>query len=161
MGDELFIEKLSPEARRYGARTKMRLSQVPSLREMLREKAVGATKFTMMASPAEVNEVIAAAQTRFGGRVLPVPSKPDFLEFIRPDMNKGAALAELAARMGIEREQVMAIGDSPNDLEMIEYAGWGIAMANADAAAKQRARWITAANDEDGVAIAIERLVLK
>ena len=90
-----------------------------------------------------------------------MPSKPTFLEINRPDTGKGVALAEMAAEMGIDRRQVMAIGDSPNDLDMIEYAGWGVVMANGEESVKAKAQWITASNNDDGVAIAIERLVLK
>ncbi|MEL7625095.1 MAG: Cof-type HAD-IIB family hydrolase [Clostridiales bacterium] len=161
IGDQLFIEESSPEAARYGARTRTYLYQVPSLREMMKQRAAGATKFSLIASAEEVKEVIDATKARFGDRVLTVPSKPTFLEFGRPDMGKGVALAEMAAKLDIDSSQVMAIGDSPNDLDMLEYAGWGIAMANGECCAKERARWITAANDEEGVAIAIESLVLE
>jgi Cof subfamily protein (haloacid dehalogenase superfamily) len=161
LGDELFIEEMSPEAERYGARINIQLQRVPSHREMLKDRAAGATKLTLIALPSEVEQVTADLQARFGSRILTLPSKPDFLELNRRDTSKGQALAGLAAQMGIDRSQVMAIGDSPNDLDMIEYAGWGIAMANAADAIKEKARWITAANDDDGAAIAIECLALK
>ncbi len=97
----------------------------------------------------------------FGNTVQLVPSKPHFLEFGRPDMGKGVALSQMARELGITRHQVMAIGDSPNDLDMIEYAGWGIAMGNAVECIKEKAQWITADNDADGVALALEKWVLK
>jgi hypothetical protein len=83
------------------------------------------------------------------------------LEVSRSDIGKGVALAEMAEKLGISREQVMAIGDSPNDLDMISYAGWGVVVANGVDRAKDLARWITASNNEEGVAIAIEHLILK
>jgi len=161
MGDDLYIEKDSPEARRYQAYTRTYLNVVPDLEEFLAGAAMGATKFSLIAKPEEVQQVIAAVREEFGDAVQLTPSKPHFLEFGRPDLGKGVALKEMAQRLGIGREQVMAIGDSPNDLDMIEYAGWGIAMANADDCVKEKARWITASNEEDGVALALETFVLK
>lgn len=87
-------------------------------------------------------------------------SKPHFLEIIEGTVNKGVALAALAERLGISRQDVMAIGDSFNDLEMIQYAGVGVAMGNARKEIKQQADIVTLTNEEDGVAEAIEQYVL-
>ena len=73
---------------------------------------------------------------------------------------KGNALLWLASYLGISREETMAFGDGENDLSMLKAAGIGIAMANGIEAAKEAADEITLTNDEDGVAAAIERLVL-
>jgi Cof subfamily protein (haloacid dehalogenase superfamily) len=87
-------------------------------------------------------------------------SKPFFLEITDGSVNKGVALAALAEHYGIDQSEVMAIGDSLNDLEMINYAGLGVAMGNARPEIQARADIITASNEEDGVAEAIERYVL-
>jgi 5-amino-6-(5-phospho-D-ribitylamino)uracil phosphatase len=89
--------------------------------------------------------------------------KPDFalLDVIHADASKGAGLAAVAAEHGLGAEEVMAVGDNYNDLEMIEYAGTGVLMGNADPALRGRGPFhLTASNDEDGVAEAIERFVL-
>jgi hydroxymethylpyrimidine pyrophosphatase-like HAD family hydrolase len=89
--------------------------------------------------------------------------KPDFalLDVLHPEASKGAGLAAVAAEEGLGAEEVMAVGDNFNDLEMIEYAGTGVLMGNADPALRERGRFhLTASNDEDGVALAIERFVL-
>ena len=78
-----------------------------------------------------------------------------------PDVNKGHALAFLTEKLHITREQVMAVGDSQNDLDMIQYAGWGVAMDNAAANVKAAAKAVTGHHDADGVAEAIEKYVLK
>ena len=62
--------------------------------------------------------------------------------------------------MGIDAEEIVAIGDNNNDLDMLRYAGLGVAVGNAVSAAKQAAQRLTASNDEDGVARLIEELVL-
>lgn len=77
------------------------------------------------------------------------------------DARKGIALVKLGEILGIPREQIMACGDGSNDVEMIQEAGFGVAMANAIEPVKQAADYVTLSNDEDGVAKAIEKYVLK
>lgn len=75
-------------------------------------------------------------------------------------VDKGAALRTLAAQLDIPMAQVMAIGDQDNDIPMLRAAGYGVAMGNANAAAKAAADFITLPNDQMGVAAAIRALVL-
>jgi len=158
--DEFYIEKSSPEAEVYRAHIRTNFHEVPSLTAMIAGGSEGATKIAVIAGAEQIREITTDMQRRFGNRAIAVPSKPTFLEINRPDTGKGIALAEMAAGLGIARRQVMAIGDSPNDLDMIEYAGWGVAMANGEESVKEKARWITASNEDEGVAIAIELLLL-
>jgi Cof subfamily protein (haloacid dehalogenase superfamily) len=83
----------------------------------------------------------------------------DNLELMPAGIGKGSALAQLAARLMIPREQVMAIGDYDNDLEMIRFAGVGVAMANGSQRVKDAADYITLTNEESGVAAAIRRYI--
>ena len=161
IGEELYIEETSPATDSYRKRIRIKFNIVPSLRLVLAACPDGATKFVMMAEPDKVREMAAAVRERFGDRLQAVTSRPDFLEISRADTGKGVALAVMADSLGIAPDQVMAIGDSPNDADMIVYAGWGICMANGVEELKEKARWITASNNEDGVAIAIEHLVLR
>ncbi|SER57341.1 hypothetical protein SAMN04487944_10695 [Gracilibacillus ureilyticus] len=87
-------------------------------------------------------------------------SSPTNIEVNAIGVNKAAAIEIVCERLGITMEQVMAAGDSLNDIKMIEKAGTGIAMGNAQENVKKVADWITATNDEDGVAKAIEKFVL-
>ena len=83
------------------------------------------------------------------------------LDVLHPEASKGAGLAAVAAEAALAREEVMAVGDNFNDLEMLEWAGIGVLMGNADPALAGRGRFhATTTNDEDGVAAAIERFVL-
>lgn len=77
------------------------------------------------------------------------------LELMAPGVDKGLGLRELAAHLGLDRSQVMAIGDSGNDAAMLRYAGTGVAMGNASREALEAADWVTASNDCGGVAQAI------
>ena len=75
-------------------------------------------------------------------------------------INKARGLALVCSRLGIEMKNVMAVGDSRNDLMMIKEAGLGVAMGNAQDVVKEEADWITSTNEEDGVAKAIQKWVL-
>lgn len=89
-----------------------------------------------------------------------VQTLPNALEVIPLHVSKGSAVQHLMDDMGLQRGQVMAFGDAENDIEMIELAGIGVAMGNAYPSVKAVADYVTATNDEDGVALAIERFVL-
>jgi Cof subfamily protein (haloacid dehalogenase superfamily) len=160
INDTLYLEETSSETERYRARIRVKFHVVPSLRAMLTSCHEEVTKYVFMAEEDIVKNVLADFEARFVGRAQAVPSKPNFLEISRPDTGKGVALEDIAIGLGLNRQQVMAIGDSPNDLDMLAYAGWGICMANGVDEAKSIARWITASNNEEGVAVAIEHLVL-
>ncbi len=82
-------------------------------------------------------------------------------EIMGSGVGKGKALLALGAQLGIEPEEIMAVGDSENDLDMVLRAGLGVAMANAEEIVKRHADAITASNDEDGVARAIETYVFR
>ena len=88
-----------------------------------------------------------------------VRTGPHFYEVIPAAASKAAALQRLCAGWGIPRSDVVAIGDSPNDLEILRWAGTGIAMAHAPTDVREAAARITSGNDEDGVAEAITALL--
>lgn len=82
-------------------------------------------------------------------------SVPQFLEFTPKGITKAYALNLLCKKMGINFNEVVAFGDEDNDLPMLNFAGFGVAMGNASQAVKDAADYITATNDEDGVAAAL------
>jgi Cof subfamily protein (haloacid dehalogenase superfamily) len=83
------------------------------------------------------------------------------LDMVHPEVSKGVGVAAAARELGLEREEVMAIGDNYNDLEMLQFAGTGVVMANADPEMiKTPGLHTTVSNDEDGVAVAIENFIL-
>ena len=83
-------------------------------------------------------------------------SKPFYLEFTRPDANKGRAARELAAMLGIPLAQCAAFGDGENDLPMLTGVGYGVAMGNAKEAVRSRCKLVAPPNHADGVARTIE-----
>ncbi|WP_268913897.1 sugar-phosphatase [Lentilactobacillus sp. SPB1-3] len=92
-------------------------------------------------------------------RLYVVQSEPFFIEMMNKNASKGNALKDLADRLNISADQVMAIGDEGNDLTMIEYAGTGVAMGNGIDEVKQAASFVTKSNAENGVAFAINKYV--
>lgn len=89
-----------------------------------------------------------------------VLSQIHIFEMLPFGTNKAAALKELAEKLGIEREEIMTIGDGNNDVEMLEFAGIGIAMGNGTESAKKAANYVTDTNENHGVAKAIEKYIL-
>lgn len=84
----------------------------------------------------------------------------DNFEIVCRGVGKGSALKILSERLNIGREEIIAIGDNENDRSMIEFAGLGIAMGNAESYIKDIAGYITLTNDQNGVAEALKKFVL-
>lgn len=87
-------------------------------------------------------------------------SKPEFLEFFNSQVSKSSAMEFLGKLYSISPEEMIAIGDGDNDIDMIEYAGLGIAMENGSQRVKGKAKYITASNDDEGAALAVEKFIL-
>ena len=105
------------------------------------------------------DELLALAVEVLDGQVaVTSSSKEALLEISAPGVTKASALAGLAARAGIPAAEVVAFGDMPNDLPMLAWAGRAVAVANAHPKVLAVADEVTASNDEDGVALVLERL---
>jgi len=102
----------------------------------------------------------AVLRERFGRELYITRSKPYYLEMLHPEATKGRALRVVAGYFGIPRQEVIAIGDSFNDLDMIRYAGLGVVMENAREEVKRFADYVTRSNEDDGVAEVLEKFVL-
>ncbi|MFV0405694.1 MAG: HAD hydrolase family protein [Propioniciclava sp.] len=89
----------------------------------------------------------------------PTISGAPFLEVARAGVTKASALARFAADLGIASDDVVALGDNVNDVEMLAWAGCGVAMANATPEARAVADEVTASNDADGFAVLVERML--
>lgn len=87
-------------------------------------------------------------------------SKAHLLEFFDSNVSKAKALEFLGHRYNIKREEMMAIGDGNNDIDMIDYVGMGVAMANATDRVKAVANHITTSNDQKGISMAVHQLII-
>ncbi len=94
------------------------------------------------------------------GQLYVTQASRDLLEFLHPAVSKGNALKFLAQELAITPEEIVAFGDHHNDIGMLQFAGLGIAMGNAHDEVKAVADYVTMRNSEDGVAVALEKLVL-
>lgn len=95
------------------------------------------------------------------GRISVYRSEPFFLELVPQGIDKARSLAVLLDELGLTPAQMVCMGDGYNDLSMIEFAGLGIAMENAQPPVKKAADYVTLSNDADGVAAAVERFFFK
>jgi hydroxymethylpyrimidine pyrophosphatase-like HAD family hydrolase len=94
-----------------------------------------------------------------GERLYITTTMPIFLEFFQFVANKGDALRRLRESLGIAREEVIVFGDGANDAPLLREAGLAIAMANGAEETRATAQIIAPSNDEDGVAVVLERLL--
>lgn len=95
-----------------------------------------------------------------GKRFQRIPVRTVFLEILPKGIDKAQRLEVLLGILGISREEMIACGDGYNDLTMIKYAGLGVAMENAVFPVRKAADYITASNNEDGVALVVEKFLL-
>jgi Cof subfamily protein (haloacid dehalogenase superfamily) len=128
-----------------------------NFRDMLKS---GCHKLLIPAEPALLAPLESFLRCYLGDEITLFTSKPYFLEILPHHTDKGTALAKVASFLGIEQEEVLAVGDSMNDETMIRWAGIGVAMANSDARIKNIADYVGEKdNDNDGVAEIIEKYV--
>lgn len=120
-----------------------------------------ATKAVVVADPARAERVEEHARRHFGDRLYITRSYPEFVEMLDPGVDKGRALEFVAHSLGLSMDRVLAIGDSWNDLPLLERAGIGVAMGNAPAEVRERADAVVGDVADDGVCEALERFVLR
>ena len=155
--DELYMEADTPEGRFYAASSNVPITFVDDL---IQAVAAGSTKLVFVMDEDRVLEAIAAMDGRFGPTVQATRSHPRFAEVVRRDVNKGRALSIVADAANVPIEQTMGIGDNLNDLDLVRAAGIGVAMGDGDPRVLAAADWITGTYEEDGVAQAIDRLLI-
>jgi Cof subfamily protein (haloacid dehalogenase superfamily) len=117
-------------------------------------------KLVGVAEPAQIRELRTAWGQQFAGQLYVTQSSFDLIEFLHPEVSKGHALQAIATDLGIAPEEVVAFGDDHNDIGMLRFAGLGVAMGNAREEVKAEAKYVTASNAEEGVARAIEDIIL-
>lgn len=119
------------------------------------------TKLMLLAPPERLKLVLDLVKRKFGSQIAVAVSDQHLLQIMHPQVDKAKALAWIAMHYGVAKEHVMAIGDAPNDLSMLTWAGLGVAVDNAWPAVKEQVKEVVPSNDMDGVAVALERYVLK
>jgi 5-amino-6-(5-phospho-D-ribitylamino)uracil phosphatase len=118
------------------------------------------TKLMLLGAPARIVELERGIAGKFGKVVSQTRSDAHMLQLMSPKTSKAGALAKTAALLGIAADQVMAIGDAPNDVDMLRWAGFAVVPENGWAQAKAVAHTLVPSNDDDGVAVALRKFVL-
>lgn len=160
INDQLYVRELTPETQTYSKRSGIEPIAVGDLRQVLINEP---TKVLALSDDIDViDKLLGSLRQKYTPAELYLTkSVATFFEATNPIVNKGAGVRYLAEELlGIEASNVMTIGDNFNDIEMLEYAGIGVAMGNAPADVKAVAKWVAPSVEEDGVAAAIEEFVL-
>lgn len=113
------------------------------------------TKLMFLGDPRTISHIETALVQAIGEHVIIIHMEPELLQIADRRVSKAAALAKVAHHYGLDLNQVMAIGDAPNDVGMLQEAGVGIAMGNAHECVKTIADWIAPSNDDRGVHAAL------
>lgn len=115
----------------------------------------------LMTAPKEKAEVFEKQlQEKYGDIISVYRSEPFFIELMPKGVDKATSIDRMLSTVGLTRENIICCGDGFNDLTMIEYAGVGVAMANAQEKVKEKADYITKSNDEDGIVDVIDKFIL-
>ena len=116
-------------------------------------------KYLLSGKPEHMAEVEKIMAKEFGDRLNVFRSDPFYVELLPRYVDKGVAVEKLVKHLDIQREKVICIGDSYNDLPMLRFAGMGVAMGNAQQEVKEMADYVTASNDEDGIVNVIDKFM--
>ncbi len=119
----------------------------------------GSTKFLIPGEPELLIQLESEMKAALSEQMEVFRSAPFFLELPPKGIDKAQSLQRLLTHLGLERESLIAFGDGFNDLSMIQFAGQGVAMANAVEEVKSIADFVTTSNEEDGIAHALEHLL--
>jgi Cof subfamily protein (haloacid dehalogenase superfamily) len=154
--DELYVAEVTLAAERYAGFQSIPLHPVGDLVEWLSEPP---TKLVAIDDPEVLDGLSARMKERFAGRLYIAKSLPYFLEFASPDVTKGAGLAFLAEHLGFTPDRTLAFGDGENDIELLQWAGFGVAVANAHPSVLAAADWVCPSAEVEGVAEVIEAVL--
>ena len=153
LDDLLYVAEVTPEARRYADFQHLEIHAVGDLRAWLDGDP---TKLVAVGDPDALDELEAELVPRFAGRLFISKSLPYFLEFAHPDVSKGSGLAFVADRLGFGPDETVACGDGENDRELLDWAGFGVAVANAHEDVLARADLVVPSVEEEGAADLLE-----
>jgi len=161
INDQLYVRELTEESKIYGQRSGITPIPVGDLRSCLENEP---TKILALCENTEIiDQLLNNLRLQYTPAELYLTkSVATFFEATNPLVNKGAAVRYIAEELlGLQSSNVMTVGDNFNDVEMLEYAGIGIAMGNAPTQVKAKANWVAPHVEQDGVAAAIEKFILQ
>jgi Cof subfamily protein (haloacid dehalogenase superfamily) len=151
--DELYVAHLTENARRYANSQNLPIKEVGDLLAWLERPP---TKLVVVDAPDALDAFRPSLVEQFGERLFIAKSLPYFLELASPRISKGSGLGFVAEHLGFPAARTVAFGDGENDLELLDWAGYAVCVANGHDLLKARADWICPGPEEEGVARAIE-----
>ncbi|MBG1266741.1 Cof-type HAD-IIB family hydrolase [Nostoc sp. WHI] len=160
INDDLYVRELTKETQIYAERSGVTPIPVGDLRQVLTNEP---TKILALCDDTDViNQLLGNLRRQYTPAELYLTtSVATFFEVTNASVNKGTAVRYLAEELlGLQIDNIMAIGDNFNDVEMLEYAGLGVAMGNAPEAVQAIAQWVAPSVEEDGAAVAIKKFLL-
>ena len=158
VGDEIITPQNNQYTEVEGKLTGMPIRETEDFVKTVNQEVV---KVLMLENPEYLRTVYEKLSHELGDKLSLTISKPYFLEIMDKGIEKSAALLHICNKLGIKTEQLIAFGDSYNDLSMLTAAGLGIAMGNAREDVKKQSDYVTDGNNEDGIAKALWRFVYK
>jgi len=161
LDDQLYVEKEHPDIVKYSMASGVTYHVVDDLLQTLKNSKTSPIKMLTINSVEKTQQLFKEFHSEYGDRLHITTSKPNYLEFTHPEASKGQAIKHLANQHGITMEEVIAIGDSYNDRDMIEMAGLGVVMENGHPDIKALANYITKSNNDHGVWEVLQKFILK
>jgi hypothetical protein len=156
VNDELYVAEVTAEADRYAGFQNLPLHAVGDLAAWISEPP---TKLVTIDDPDVLDGLEARMKEGFAGRLYISKSLPFFLEFASPEVTKASGLEFLSEHLGFTAERTVAFGDGENDVELLEWAGFGVAVANAHPRVLAVADWVCPSAAEEGVAQVMDALL--
>jgi Cof subfamily protein (haloacid dehalogenase superfamily) len=156
VNDELYVESDTREARAYASLNKIEYHVVGPLVDWLEEEP---TKLVAVGEPSFLDALEPELKEHFGVRAFVSKSLPHFLEFAQAGVTKGAGLDFLSDHLGFTKAQTIAFGDGENDVELVEWPAYGIAVGNAHVRVKAVASWVCPPAEDEGVALVLDALL--
>jgi Cof subfamily protein (haloacid dehalogenase superfamily) len=154
--DQLYVAEVTPEARAYADFQGLEIHAVGPLHEWLHDDP---TKLVAVGDAQALDELEDVLKPRFAGRLFVSKSLPHFLEFAHPDVSKGSGLQFVADRLGFTPAETVACGDGENDRELLDWAGFRVAVANAHEEILARADLVVPDVEHEGVAQLLDAFV--
>ena len=154
--DHFYVQQMTDRVRQSEQFLKIRAEVVS---DFVRDIQEPPTKIVVVGDTELISGVTALVDSNFDGDIAAMHTYDYLCEIGHPDGSKGAALQHLAQSLGVNRNEVVAVGDSPNDVDMIRWAGLGVAMGNAPDTVKASADRVTLPASDHGLAVLLEGLL--
>ena len=156
--DAIYVNRIDDWATAYGQRNNIAVHAVPDLRHVAH---LGMTRLVVVGEDAPIQSLESNLNARLNSRLLVTRSLPHFCEILHPEGGKDSALAWMCAHFGIQQSQTIAFGNGYNDVQMLAWAGLGVAVGDAVPEALAVADRIAPPLEEHGVARILEDLLHK